>query len=813
MTLRPPKRMQSAFIYCLLAYTPALFGQTNVLTWHNDNARTGQNLQETALTLTNVNSSTFGKLFTVSVDGKVDAQPLYVESVAIPGLGPRNVLYVVTENDSAYAFDADNGTPYWHTSLLGTSETPSDDHGCSQVTPTIGATATPAIDTSKGALYTLAMTKDASGNYHHRLHALNLATGAELFSGPKEVQATYPGTGAGSSGGTVTFNPGPYKSRPGLLILNGVVYTSWGSHCDAPPYTGWVIGYNESTLAQVSVLDLTPNGSDGGIWMSGAGPAADANGNIYLLTGNGTFDTTLSQGFPSSHDYGNAFVKISTSGGSLAVADYFTMDNTSSESSSDTDFGSGGMLLLPPLTGQGGTSVSLAVGAGKDGNIYVVNQANLGKFSSSADNIYQQMSGAAPGGVWASPAWFNGHLYYGAVGDYVKAFAFTNGLLDTVASSHSPTKFGYPGATPSISANGTSNGIVWAAENTSPAVLHAYDASNLATELYNSNQAANGRDQFGSGNKYIVPTVVNGKVYVGTTSGVGVFGLLLPSVVSVSPSSGTGLAQTFTAVYSDSNGTSDLSAVSLIFNTSLKTSGACAVFYVPGTNQLYLYNDAGTELSAGVTPGSAAQASNSQCTLAGTGSSFSTSGNNLTLKVALTFAGSFVGQKDIFLYADGKTSSGAWVKEGTWTPSSAGSPAVVSLSPASGTGPTQTFTAVYSDPNGISDLNAVIVLFNTSVNVTNACAVIYVPGTNQVYLYNDAGTAFSTGVTPGSAAQASNSQCTLTGAGSSFSTSGNNLTLKIALNFSGSFAGEKYTLLYAAGAASSGWVEKGTWTP
>jgi hypothetical protein len=285
------------------------------------------------------------------------------------------------------------------------------------------------------------------------------------------------------------------------------------------------MGYNETTLAQVSVLDVTPNGNDGGIWMAGAGPAADASGNIYLLTGNGTFDTTLSNGFPSDKDFGNAFVKISTSG-SLSVADYFTMDNTASESNGDTDFGSGGMMLLPTLTDQGGRAVSLAVGAGKDGNIYVVNQANLGQFSPRADNIYQQMSGVMPSGVWSSPAWFNGYLYYGGVSDYLKAFAFINGSFNTFPSSQSPTSFGYPGATPSISANGASNGIVWAAENTSPAVLHAYSASNLATELYNSNQAANGRDQFGSGNKYIVPTIANGKVYVGTTSGVGVFGLL-----------------------------------------------------------------------------------------------------------------------------------------------------------------------------------------------------------------------------------------------------------------------------------------------
>jgi len=507
-----------------------LQAQPNVLTWHNDNARSGQNQQETILTPANVKSSTFGRLFTITVDGKVDAQPLYAAGLAIPGNGVHNVLFVVTEHDSAYAFDADTGVQLWHVSVLGANETSSDDRGCGQVTPEIGITATPVIDLQMGphgTMYLIAMSKGKTGIYHHRLHALDLATGAEVLNGPMEIAATYPGTGAEGSGTTQTFAASQHKERPGLLLVKGVVYTTWGSHCDAGPYTGWVMGYNESTLAQTSVLNLTPNGNDGGIWMAGAGPAADSAGSLYLLVGNGTFDTTLSGGFPSHGDYGNAFVKLQVAlNGALSVADYFTMDNTTSESGGDVDLGSGGLILLPPLNDSGGQTHALTVGAGKDQNLYVVDNNNMGKFSANADTIFQQITGALPGGVWSSPAWFNGTLYYGSVGSALRAFKFSNGSFSLSPTSQSSNSFGYPGTTPSISANGTQNAILWAAENSSTAVLHAFDATNLATELYNSNQAANGRDHFGTGNKYIVPTVTNGKVYVGTTNGVGVFGLL-----------------------------------------------------------------------------------------------------------------------------------------------------------------------------------------------------------------------------------------------------------------------------------------------
>ena len=522
------RKVRTALAICAATWFSASICAQAVLTWHNDNARTGQNLQEVTLTPANVNASTFGKLFVIPVDGKVDAQPLYVPSRTIPGKGTHNVLYVVTEHDSAYAFDADLGTMLWHVSLLGANETTSDIRGCFQVVPEIGITSTPAIDPQigpNGTMYVVAMSKDGSGNYHQRLHALDLTTGAEEFGGPTEIQATYPGSGAEGSGVVLTFDPKLHKERAALLIVNGVVYTSWSSHCDDGPYTSWVIGYDAATLRQVSVLNLIPNGTGGGIWSAGAGPAADASGNLYLLMGNGTFDATLSPGgFPVNQNYGNAFVKISTEGRALAVTDYFTMSNTASESNADLDLGSGGILLLPPLNDSRGNPRSLAVGAGKDQNIYVVDRNNLGKFNPRTNAIYQELPQAV-GPVYSSPAWFNGTLYYGGVGDVLRTFPFTNGALGPSPASQSLNTFGYPGTTPSISANGTSNGIVWAAENGTPAVLHAYDASNLSRELYNSNQAPDGRDQFGDGNKFIVPTVVNGRVYVGTTTGVGVFGL------------------------------------------------------------------------------------------------------------------------------------------------------------------------------------------------------------------------------------------------------------------------------------------------
>jgi len=507
---------------------PATSG-VDITTYHVDVARTGLNPSETTLTPTTVTSATFGLLRTLPVDGKVDGEPLYLSNLTIGGVS-HNVTYAVTEHDSVYAFDADTATQLWKTSILGAGETTSDDHGCSQITPEIGITSTPVIDRkagTNGTIFVVGMSEDSSGHYHQRLHALDVTTGAELSGSPTEIAASYPGTGANSSSGKVVFDPAQYAERAGLLLLNGTIYMGWTSHCDSGPYTGWLMAYSESTLAQTSVLNLTPNGSEGSIWMAGAGLAADASGNIYFLDANGTFDTTLNaSGFPTSSDFGNAFVKVSTATTALSVADYFETSNTVSESAGDEDLGSGGALVLPDLLDTAGTVHHLAVGAGKDSRIYVVNRDSMGKFSSTGDTaIYQEISGGLSGTVYSMAAYFNSTVYYGAVTDTLKAFPITNAMLATAATVHSANTFQYPGTTPSVSANGTTNGIVWAVENASPAVLHAYDATTLA-ELYNSNQAASARDQFGSGNKFITPTIVNGKVFVGTPSGVAEFGIL-----------------------------------------------------------------------------------------------------------------------------------------------------------------------------------------------------------------------------------------------------------------------------------------------
>jgi hypothetical protein len=501
---------------------------TDVLTYHNDNARTGQTLNETILGPANVVTNHFGSLWILNVDGKVDAQPLYAAGVSIPGKGQHNVLIVATEHDSVYCFDADSTNLFRQVTLLAGGETPSDARGCDQVTPEIGVTATPAIDRTlgtHGTLFVVAMSKDGGGNYFQRLHALDLATLADVVP-PVTVTATYPGSGDNSDGTNVVFDPAQYKERPGLLLLGGVVYTAWASHCDIRPYTGWIMGYDEHTLAQTSVLNITPNGNEAAVWMSGDGLAADAVSNIYFLAGNGTFDTTLTNGFPIHGDYGNAFMKLSTTNNVLAVADYFTMSNTVSESASDTDLGSGGELVLPDMIDAQANTRQLAVGAGKDSIIYLVDRSNMGKFNPTNDTaIYQQVSGAISGGAWSMPAYFNGTLYYGTVSDHLKAFPFVNALLTSMSSQTAGT-FAYPGTTPSISANGNSNGIVWATENNSPAVLHAYAATNLAKEYYNSSMVSSGRDHFGTGNKFITPTIASARVYVGTTAGVGVFGLL-----------------------------------------------------------------------------------------------------------------------------------------------------------------------------------------------------------------------------------------------------------------------------------------------
>jgi outer membrane protein assembly factor BamB len=535
LSARPKRTVPMLVAFAVLTALLATVGTAaaqDVLTWHNDNARTGQNLKESVLTLQNVNSKTFGKLFVIHVDGKVDAEPLFVKGLQIPRYGIQNVLYVATEHDSLYAFNADTGSPLWHVRLLKAGETPSDNRGCGQVVPEIGITSTPVIDRHRGphgTLYVVAMSKDPQGRYDQRLHALDLQNGTEEFGGPVDIHATYPGHGDTSRNGTDVFDPKQYEERAALLLANGVVYTSWASHCDIDPYNGWVMGYDAQTLKQEGTLDFTPNGEKGSVWQSGAGPAADPQGYIYVLAANGSFNTTLNAlGFPSRGDFGNSFLKIATQGGQLSVADYFTMYNVEAENERDDDLGSGGPLVLPPMKDASGKTRRLVVGAGKDLSIYLANWENMGKFNPRGNqNIYQEVPHAMRHSFSRPiPAYFDGRLYYASTDDTLREYRFHNARLVAKPVSETTMNFNYPGATPSISADGARNGIVWATENRDPAVLHAYDAGNLAHELYNSNQAPQGRDHFGAGNKFITPMVANGKVYVGTTNGVGVFGLL-----------------------------------------------------------------------------------------------------------------------------------------------------------------------------------------------------------------------------------------------------------------------------------------------
>jgi len=498
---------------------------TDVVTYKNDVSRTGQNLTETLLSPSTVTSAKFGLLRNIPVDGLVDAQPLYLSHLSIAG-GTFNTLFVATEHDSVYAIDSDSGVILWQVSLLGSNETTSDNVGCGQITPEIGVTSTPVIDRAAGAhgtLFVVAMSEDANSNYHQRLHALDVTTGAELLNGPTDVTATFP-----NNSGGVSFDPRQYAERAALLLSNGTIYTSWTSHCDGQPYAGWVIPYSESTLTQSGVLNVAANSLSGpAIWMAGGGPAADSAGNIYLLTANGTFETTMdANGFPSQGDYGNSFVKISPASAGLAVLDYWTMFNEIAESKIDQDLGSGGLMLLPDMKDANSTVRHLAIGAGKDSNIYVVDRDSMGKFNANLNKNYQTLSGALPGGIWSTPAFFNNLIYYGSPSSQLKAFAVCLATVTATPASQSVEGYPYPGTAPSVSANGTTNGIVWAHYNTNPAVLRAYDALDLSNEIYNSTQAAGNRDQFGAGNRFITPTVADGKVFVGTTNSVAVFGLL-----------------------------------------------------------------------------------------------------------------------------------------------------------------------------------------------------------------------------------------------------------------------------------------------
>jgi len=524
-------------------------GAVSVLTQHNDNARTGQNTSETILNTTNVNVNQFGKLFAMPADAEVYAQPLYVPGVTIGGK-VHNVVIIATENDSVYAYDADaSGAPLWKASMVdaahgaGPGETALDSAttiGCGDLQPLIGITGTPVIDPATKTIYVEAKSTDGL-NYFHRLHALDLLTGSEKSPGPVVIAATVNGTGDGSSNGQLIFNSNinalHQLNRPGLLLLNGTIYIAYASHCDAGPYHGWIFAYDAVTFARKSVYVTTPNGGLGGFWMSGAGVAADASGNIFIPSGNGDFDTT---NVPAT-ETGDTILKLGTTNQLLTQLDYFTPENQGNLQANDTDLGSGGVLLLPD---QPGTFPHILVEAGKQGRIYVINRDQMTTGNShycsgctSDPEIIEESASGAVGGMFNVPAYWNNTLYFWGINDVLKSIPIINGLPDFTHVTGGSPLINFPGAGLSISSNGTTLGsaILWAINGThfstssngaGPAVLYAYDATNVASMLYSSAQNAQGRDTAGNAVKFTVPTVANGKVYVGTTSEVDVYGLL-----------------------------------------------------------------------------------------------------------------------------------------------------------------------------------------------------------------------------------------------------------------------------------------------
>jgi Fn3 associated/Chitobiase/beta-hexosaminidase C-terminal domain len=541
-------------LLCLLVALAALTARAqvtvSVLTQHNDIARTGQNTSETILNTSNVKSPGFAKRFALTVpgQGQVYAQPLYVPNVTIGGVA-HNVLIVATEQDFVYAFDADSNTgananPLWSANLAstqwgaGSNETPltsSTTIGCTDLQPLIGITSTPVIDKASQTIYVEAKTNNhMAGTYFHRLHALSLTTGAEVAPGPVLITGQVKGTGEGSTGGVnsmVPFDSLHQMNRVGLLLQNDTLYLAYASHCDISPYHGWLFAYDEATLTQKSLLVTTPNGGLGGFWMGGAGLAADSSGNIYVPTGNGDFDTTH---VPAT-ELSDTILKIGTANQLLTVLDYFTPSDQACLQTNDTDLGSGGLLLLPDQTNP---PQHLLVQAGKEGMVYVVNRdmftnsnvhyVGLSTCTSTDPEIQEESP--AVGGMWTGPSYWNNNIYFWGTNDVLKSIPITNGLPDFTHISSATVGTGYPSPSTSISSNGTTAGtaIVWGIDATAyssgrPAILHAFDATNLSSELWNSSKVST--DAAGGAVKFAVPTIANGKVYVGTSTEVDVYGL------------------------------------------------------------------------------------------------------------------------------------------------------------------------------------------------------------------------------------------------------------------------------------------------
>ena len=515
----------------------------DVLTHHNDVARSGVQPAETVLTPANVKASTFGKLMSFAVDGNLYAQPLFTGGLGMPDGNLHDIVFAASAHGTVYAFDSDGNNPaagyLWKQSLFAAGEAPvlTADTSCSDTQPEVTLMSTPVIDRSTGTMYVVTKSKiTATGKFNQKLHALSLIDGTEKFGGPTLITATYPGTGDGTVSGVLTFDALRQNQRPALLLANGTVWISWASHCDHPNYHGYVMGYSAANLSQTAVFNNTPNGSDGGYWMSGGGPAADAAGYIYVVAGNGTFDATS-----GGVDYGDAGVKLTPpTGGSLrpTVADYFTPSNELALSNADQDVGvTSAMLFDDPASG---VAPHLMVESDKTGRIYLLNTGNMGHFTGVNTPNPDVQDWAIGNVIFNNFSYFNKTMYVGGSGLPVRAYKFTSGTsstagsFDTNASSSSPTTpgGGYPngGACPVVSANGSANAIVWIQEHTgangTAAAVRAYDANNLATEFYNSNQAASNRDKLSTPLKFTCPVVANGKVFSGGAAALDVYGLL-----------------------------------------------------------------------------------------------------------------------------------------------------------------------------------------------------------------------------------------------------------------------------------------------
>jgi len=525
--------------------TIAITDLPGVMTYHNTPARDGANVQEYALSSSTVKTATFGKVFSCAVDGAAYTQPLWIPALNVGGK-VRNVLFVATQHDSAYAFDADASPcqTLWHINLIdnahggtgGEVPVPTGDvgNGFQDIQPEIGVTGTPVIDPDTNTLYIVSKSEGGGSTFHQRLHALDLFTGNEKFGGPVSIAASVPGTGDGSSGGVLAFDARNQHQRSGLALVSGVVYIAWASHEDHDPYHGWLIGYDASTLAQVSVFNANPDGARAGIWMGGGAPAIDALGNLYLSTGNGTFDGNA--GSPPDSDYGDSVLRIGTGGG-LTVDDWFTPFNQGFLDAVDLDVASSAMVLLPD---QASAPTHLLVAGGKEGKLYLLDRDNMGGYCGACNitdtNILQSFLGAPA--IFGTPAFWQNKLFLGGTSDNLRSYDFdpVSGLFNTTSSSASGASFPFPGSSPSVSSQGADHGIAWAIDSSAygvpsshglgPAVLHAFDAMNLATELWNSSQAANQRDVAGNAVKFTVPTVANGKVYIGTRTEIDVYGLL-----------------------------------------------------------------------------------------------------------------------------------------------------------------------------------------------------------------------------------------------------------------------------------------------